>query len=423
MDQSIPAGRDEGDRPSAASVPLSSPEVAPRADQAATSRPRTPDPSREPPDVDKLELVGAVLDLLPDFFYVHDYDMRFWYANRKAAEYFGHTKESLIGRRLEDVDTNAGQGKFFADLCRQIMDHGQPRLTDALPYTRPDGTRGVLRQHDIPFVNPRTGHKMLIGLSRDVTTERELEFERLRASRLERELQIAREVQAALKPSQPLSMPGLQVAGYSEPAQYAGGDFYDWGVCPNGDFVFGVGDVTGHGVGPALLAASCRAYARALMPLGLVDLMGQLNDEMCREVQEGRFITFAIAGVNPRTFACEVVSAGHGPIYVLRAGGRVEEVQPEMPPLGVVAGLQAQAAGHLHLDKGDAVVMVSDGVFEATNPSGEQMGLARLSELVASVRGETAQGMVARITDAVRAWAGPVPQADDVTLVVARRGA
>lgn len=368
-------------------------------------------------------MVARVLDLVPDFFYVHDYDMRFWYANQKAATYFkAASKEDLIGRLLLDVDENRAQAENFVRVCREVMDGGVPRLSDRLPFTRPDGTPGFLRQHDIPFDNPRTGKRMLIGLSRDISAEVHLEEERFRAAELERQLHLAHEIQAALRPSSALSAPGLQVAAFSEPAAYAGGDFYDWGVCPDGRFLLGIGDVAGHGVGPALLAAGCRAYVRALvMAMPIEQVFQVLNGLMAYDVQEGRFVTFAMAKVVPETFEIDVTSAGHGPIYILRARGGVDEIIPESPPLGVLPELPSSDAYSSVLKPGDTLVMLSDGVYEAANVDGKQFGLARLRALLESLSGQPADAIVHRVLDAVRGHLAGRLHQDDLTLVVAAR--
>ena len=390
---------------------------------SAAGEPRIARGPREPTDTEKLELVAQLLDILLDFFYVHDDEMVFRYANMKAVKYFGcNTREELIGRRLHEVDPNPEQGKFFEDVCKKIMREGKPRHTDKLPYVRSDGTRGWLRQHDIPFVSPKTGRMMLMGCSRDVTNEMELEEQRLRAARMEEELNVARAIQKSLTPRPGQIMQGLDVAGFSEPAQFAGGDFYDWGMGESGEFLCGMGDVTGHGVGPALLAASCRAYARVLLSvLPLPEAMARLNAQICEESTEGRFITFAAASVEPSTFRVQLVSAGHGPVYVVRRRGDVEELEVGLPPLGIGEMDDRPLASSARLDSGDALVMVSDGVFEAHDPRGRLMGTARLREVLTRAGGAPASEVLSRVRKAVQDHADGEPAKDDTTILVVAR--
>ncbi len=394
----------------------------------ATPIPPPIDPNRgpnadAPSDTEILDLVAQLLDLLPDFFYVHDEDMVFRYANTRAVEYFKRaSREDLIGQRLVDVDPDKAQAALYSRICQEIMREGKPRLTENLSYTRKDGTPGWLRQYDIPFVNTRNGKTMLMGISRDVTSERELQDQRVHAARLEEELNIARMIQKSLTPPQGEVMRGLDVAGYSEPAQYAGGDFYDWGSGRNGEFVCGIGDATGHGVGPALLAASCRAYARVLLnAFSLPEAMAKLNRLMCRDTTEGRFITFAAATVEPETYKVQLLSAGHGPVYILRRTGLIEELAVALPPLGIIADGDKALVDHATLAKGDALILVSDGVYEAHDPDGHLMGTKRLREVLSRKAGATASEIVDQVRQAVAEHARMEPSKDDTTVLVVAR--
>lgn len=378
--------------------------------------------SLEPSDGEKLKLVERVLDLVPDFFYVHDEEMRFWYANQSAADYFGRSKDDLIGRRLVDVDRDKEQGRRFTELCQRIMREGRPCLTDNIPFVRADGTPGLLRQHDIPFLNPGTGHQMLLGFSRDVTAERDLILQRERAARLENELRIAREIQAALTPRESTDAAGVEIAAYCEAAEFARGDFFDWGITRAGAVALGLGDVSGHGVGPALLAASCRAYARVLADvLPIHEAMVELNRQMCEEVAEGRFVTFAAAKVDPDGGEIEVLSAGQGPLMLIDRGRGVRELPTHHPPLGVMTDWDDVAPGRFSFRPGETIVMVSDGVFEARSPGGQMYGTRRLAELLTTIADAPSNVIVEAINASVRAFTEGADLHDDVTVMVAKR--
>lgn len=375
-------------------------------------------------DRDRLELVARVLDLLPDFFYVHNYEMRFQYANARAARYFGfETQEALIGRLLVDVDPDSEQARRFAGACRAVMDAGEPRLTSNLEYRRSDGTMGVLRQHDIPFIGT-DGGKYIMGLSRDVTDERDLERERVQRATLLREMEIARQIQSALQPPPPKRETSLDVAGFSEPAVFAGGDYYDWGFSDEGLFGGAIGDVTGHGVGSALIAATCRAYARVLAEtLPLADFLPRLNAWLSRDLSAGRFVTCAAWEVDPQTGRGWIVSAGHGPMYVVRVGrgggeGTIEELPTHLLPLGVDDQMEVAAPTEFTLGPGDRMVLVSDGVFECQNSSGEQFGLGRLREVLTRTVSLGADEQIAATVAEVRKHASGRAFDDDVTMVV-----
>lgn len=300
-----------------ASTPSATGQAVP-SDLAPLSRPGAPSAEFQ------RELIMRMLDLVPDFFYVHDEDLRFYYANKAAAEYFGLTKEAIVGKLLIEVDKNESQARRIEALCQQIMASGQARTTDRIQYSRRDGSPGFLRQHDIPFINPVDNRRMMIGVSRDVTTEVELALQEMRAAGLQRELEIARSIQRSLRPSdgdgqtlgrRPGPPGGLDLAAHCEPAAYAGGDFYDWFTTPGAPerVVVCIGDVTGHGVGPALLAAECRAYARVVLcEHDLPRAFCRLSELTAADFRDGRFVTFAAAVIDTTTGKAELMSAGHG---------------------------------------------------------------------------------------------------------------
>jgi Stage II sporulation protein E (SpoIIE) len=157
--------------------------------------------------------------------------------------------------------------------------------------------------------------KQVEAAVREAETRREVE-------RLEHELSVARSIQQSLLPSTLPSIEGFEIAGWNQPADQTGGDYYDWQVLPNGTVIAKLADVTGHGIGPALLAAVCRAYARANFGRGnrLLESMTRLNADIMGDIGEGRFVTFVAAVCTPRCSRVELLSAGHGPCsYMFRA--------------------------------------------------------------------------------------------------------
>jgi serine phosphatase RsbU (regulator of sigma subunit) len=142
---------------------------------------------------------------------------------------------------------------------------------------------------------------------------REAEAQR-QVDRLEHNLSVARSIQQSLLPNVTPEIGGFEIAGWNQPAEQTGGDYYDWRVLPNGTMLAELADVTGHGIGPALLAAVRRAYARAIFSRGnsLHDAIVQLNAELIGDMGEGRFVTFVAAVCVPGCTRVELLSAGHG---------------------------------------------------------------------------------------------------------------
>src|SRR5262245_28484027 len=155
---------------------------------------------------------------------------------------------------------------------------------------------------------------------------------------IEQDLRVAHDIQMGLLPTDRPAIQGYDVAGMARPAAAAGGDYYDWQPLPDGRLVVAIADVTGHGIGPALVMAVCRAYARAAAPTsgGPDALLNRLNDLICDDVKGARFITMVVAVVSASGDA-ELVSAGHGPTLLYHADARqVEWFGGDGLPLGVV---------------------------------------------------------------------------------------
>jgi serine phosphatase RsbU (regulator of sigma subunit) len=147
----------------------------------------------------------------------------------------------------------------------------------------------------------------------------------VQVSRMEHDLSIARDIQAGLLPRNPPEIDGFDIAGMNRPADQTGGDYYDWQELPDGRLAVVLADVSGHGIGPALVMAVCRAYARSTAPTSPdpAGLVTRLNQLIHGDLPGDRFITFVVAVLDPNG-TVQLVSAGHGPTLLYRAGSKME---------------------------------------------------------------------------------------------------
>ena len=198
--------------------------------------------------------------------------------------------------------------------------------------------------------------------------------------RMEGEMEAARSIQQRLMPQAPPAFPGFDIAGWNRPADQTGGDYYDWQFLPGGRLAVLIADVSGHGLGPALLMAVCRAYARASLPAGteLASVLVRVNELLHPDVSGGRFVTLA-AAVLSRDGRCELLSAGHGPIVLFRAcDARTEVLAAGGAPLGILKEGSYRAPYRLDLAPGDVLLFTTDGFVESRRPDGEFYGSERL---------------------------------------------
>lgn len=239
---------------------------------------------------------------------------------------------------------------------------------------------------------------------------------------VERELDIARTIQQGLLPKVPPKLERFEVAGMSRPATQTGGDFYDWQPMPDGRLVVAIADVTGHGIGPALVMAVCRAYCRALTPtaMGADHLLDSVNELISRDLTEGRFITMAVVVAHPDG-RIEMLSAGHGPSFLWRAReGKIERFDGQGLPLGVLEEERYTPVQQVQLEPGDMIVLLTDGFMEARSLAGKQFGIARIEEIIRMHSGASAQDVIKAIDAAVLEHSKGHVQDDDMTAVVMR---
>ena len=247
--------------------------------------------------------------------------------------------------------------------------------------------------------------------------------EKAQKDRMEKELAVARDIQIGVLPKTMPRLPGYEVAGWSRPAAQTGGDTFD--VIPvEGGCVLLLGDATGHGVGPALSVTQVRAMLRMAVRLGagVDDAFRHMNDQLEQDLSSNRFVTCFLGKVDTSAHTLAYHSGGQGPILHRSAStGIWTRIEPTGMPLGILPSLRLKPARVMAIGPGDTVALISDGVFEYENPTGEMFGNERVEELLAAAAGETAERQVEQLVAGVERFAGDAPQNDDMTIVVLRR--
>ena len=241
--------------------------------------------------------------------------------------------------------------------------------------------------------------------------------------RLNREMEIAREVQEHLFPQRLPPVRGLDYCGHCQPAREVGGDYYDFLALPDGRLGIAIGDVSGKGVGAALMMASLEASLRALASVvdDPAELMGRVNSLVLQASSADRYATLFYAQYDPRNRLLSYVNAGHNPPVVLRnRGGSCQVLRLETG--GPVIGLlrKSYERGVFSLEAGDLVVLFTDGVSESMNVRYEEWGEERFIEFAKMCQGLPVVEAMRQILAAAQAFAAGASQHDDMTLVVFR---
>ena len=259
--------------------------------------------------------------------------------------------------------------------------------------------------------------KQVEAALREAETKRQVE-------RLRHDLDVARSIQQSLLPAGAPEIEGFEIAAWNQPADQTGGDYYDWQVFSDSKLLAVLGDVTGHGIGPALLAAVCRAYVRATFApdCDLLAAMKRVNGALARDVGPRRFVTFAAVRCGPGSSRVELLSAGHGPMLLYRfAEDRFEEIQAQGLPLGLMPDLGSDPPRLLELNSGDLLIITTDGFFEWADAHEELFGTERMKAVIRTVREHSPAEMISALYRAVTEFSGGTPQDDDLTALVFKR--
>jgi serine phosphatase RsbU (regulator of sigma subunit) len=246
--------------------------------------------------------------------------------------------------------------------------------------------------------------------------ERLLEQERLR-----KEMEIGRRIQEELLPRGPLLEPFAEVGGVSIPAREVGGDFFNYFPLREDEVAILVGDVSGKGVGAALLMASLQATIRARLGLerDLVRLVEALDHEMASDEPLAPYYTLFLAVLEGRTGRLRYVNAGHNTQLVLRRDGEAERLPSTGRPPGLYPG-GGYEERRVEMRDQDALFLFTDGLVETEDEAGEPFGMSRLEALLKVHRSRDLVTLLGQVDAAAREHRGPAEAADDATMVALR---
>jgi sigma-B regulation protein RsbU (phosphoserine phosphatase) len=247
---------------------------------------------------------------------------------------------------------------------------------------------------------------------------------RLERERFERELALASEIQQRFQPTAPPHIDGYELQGISFPCYEIGGDYYDFIEREDGRLVIALGDVSGKGTAAALLMSSLHAavHAQSASHDTLSATISAVNRYLADNIPANRFVTLFYAELDPVSGALSFLNAGHNPPLIVHAAGTVEQLASGGLPLGIKPDAEYRE-GRTQMQKGDVLVIYSDGVTEAVSPTGEEFGATRLYEVVARNVNASAAGIRDRIESSLTKFAQGTSAADDITLVIVKRQA
>ena len=307
-------------------------------------------------------------------------------------------------QRLESAITRHDQPGHLVDLLAQV---------DAALDRMHDGTYGICKACHEPIELERLVSNPLTELCLSHLSPAEQRA-------LERDLEMAAQIQGALLPKRKLASGGWEIHYHYQPAGLVSGDYCDLVEGAGGDLFFLFGDVAGKGVAASMLTAHLHAMFRALIAseLPLSEVVQRSNALFCESTMPSSYATLVCGRAEPGG-GLEILNAGHCPPLVATPSG-IQTIEATGLPLGLFCNSE-YALRRMSLGPGDTLLLYTDGVSEARNSANAEYGAARLARLAAAQRHLAADELMHACLEDLRAFRGGASQADDITLMVVRR--
>jgi sigma-B regulation protein RsbU (phosphoserine phosphatase) len=248
----------------------------------------------------------------------------------------------------------------------------------------------------------------------------QLHREIIEKRKIEQELLLAREIQQNFYPNIPEIYGGVEICASSEMCEAVGGDYVGYFPFEDGRFLVMMGDVSGKGIGAALVMSSLHAACRALMRHvhAIEDVTNILNETFVETTGAGTFVTMLIMLVDTVGKRVHFIRAGHNPPLTITGSGQTVYFDGGGgPPVGLFSHLRYRREIS-NVEPGSVLVVYTDGVSEAEDELGEQLGMDRFSAVVSASRGKSAKQIHANIRAALAEFVGNAPSHDDSTLIV-----
>jgi serine phosphatase RsbU (regulator of sigma subunit) len=325
--------------------------------------------------------------------------------------------EGLDKKYIEQASIVAMNLRAIA--CLPLM--GLPSQADApaiLGILYLDSTK---RMHSLSGLDQRIINKLAVEAG-NVLERVEMIKSIEQRKKLEQELALAEETQRSLLPQTLPKIENLSIHAFSKPTRYVGGDFYDFLKLETGELFGVLADVSGKGISASLLSSMLLGCLQMQLRAGLPvdEAVNRLNRFLCEKSSSGRFVTMFLLTLNSEGCG-KFISAGHNPSYLFRAAtGEIEELGSNNMIVGAFSFASYQP-DRLQLEKGDVLVVYSDGLTEAENPQGEMLGEESVKEVIRKEAPSGSKHLEQKLLDTIQRFTRERSQTDDITLMIVER--
>jgi sigma-B regulation protein RsbU (phosphoserine phosphatase) len=359
-------------------------------------------------------LLSNAVDQTADAVFITDAAGIISYVNPAFEKITGFSREDALGNtpRILKSGTNAPQ--YYEELWRTILAGNSFR---SLTINRKKNGGAFDAEQTITPIKDSEGHIVqFVSVVKDIT-------DRVMRERQDIEMRYAAQVQRQLYPAQNLHIQGYDIAGASHPAEFACGDYYDYMESQNGSLYLVLGDVSGHGLAPAMIMAATRSYLRFLIRAqsGLDEIMKAVNEVLFADLERSRFVALLLARIDVAARRLVYVNAGLTAGYVLDRTGAVKaELCNSGPPLGLLPDVTYRPCQHITLDPGDTVFLMTDGIVESRDKQENFFDPEGALAVVRAHLDEPAAQIVHKLYEAARKFSQNTVQLDDITAIVCK---
>ena len=361
-----------------------------------------------------LRLSNAV-DQTADAIMITDPDGIIRYVNPAFETVTGYSRVEAIGETPRLLRSGQQPTEYYDTLWKTLL---AGEVFRGSPINRrKNGDLYRAEQTITPIKDSEGRIQHFVSVMKDVT-------DRIRAEQQEIEMQYASAVQRRLYPDGAPAIAGLDIAAATFPALATCGDYYDYLPLPDGSLGVVIGDVSGHGLGPALIMVETRTclrfLAQACATVG--DILTRTNATLYEDLDDERYVALIMAKIDPTARRLVYANAGHTSAYHLDGRGRVKAVMDSSgPPAGILPGVVYGIVENPPLEDGDVVVFLTDGITETEDPSGNAFGAEAAIEVIRGHIDAPARELVQHVRNAVRDFARGAPQLDDITMIVCKK--
>ncbi|RMF83172.1 MAG: GAF domain-containing protein [Planctomycetota bacterium] len=285
------------------------------------------------------------------------------------------------------------------------------------------GVLQALNKHDGVFDQDDEELARILSAQAGVTLDRgRLIEEYAEKQRLERDLDIAREIQQGLLPKENPEIEGYEIAGWNRSADATGGDTYDFVPLPDGRLALLLADATGHGVGAALVIAQCRSLVRAMLTVtqNLPTISTRVNQLLAQDLGDERFVTAFLGILDPQKHTLEYIAAGQGPLIAID-DEHVENRTANALPFAVMPEMDYDSTESFRFRPGTTLALLTDGFYEAANAEGDQYGEGRVTQFIRERAHYPLPKLIDKLHESISHFVDDVVHKDDLTAVLIRR--